>query len=66
MVEYIDLEEPGLENVPICGMPVRMSKTPSRVEFRAPRVGEHNREIYQGLLDYSDEELAELKESGVI
>jgi len=66
MVEYIDLEEPGLENVPICGMPVRMSKTPGRVESRAPRVGEHNKEIYQTLLGYSDERLADLKKSGVI
>jgi len=66
MVEYIDLEEPGLENVPICGMPIRMSKTPSRVETRAPRVGEHNKMIYQGLLGYSDAQMADLEKNGVI
>ena len=66
MIEYIDLEEPGLNNVPICGIPVRMSKTPGKVVTRAPRVGEHNREIYQDLLGYSEEKIAKLKTDDVI
>ncbi len=66
MIEYIDMEEPGLENIPVCGIPIKLSKTPGRVDRRAPRVGEHNREIYQDLLGYSDEDLDELEESGVI
>lgn len=66
MLEYTDLEEPGLENVPVCGIPVRLSKTPGRVETRAPRVGEHNDTIYRDLLGYSPERLAELKKEGVI
>ena len=66
MIEYIDLEEPGLNNVPICGIPIRMSKTPGKVVTRAPRVGEHNREIYQDLLGYSEEKIAKLKTDDVI
>lgn len=66
MVEYIDFEEPGLERVPICGMPVKLSKTPGRIESRAPRVGEHNEEIYRGLLSYSDEIIADLRADGTI
>jgi len=66
MVEYIDMEEPGLENMPVCGIPIKLSKTPGRVVTRAPRVGEHNREMYQGLLGYSDDEMAELEEAGII
>ncbi|MBW2060974.1 MAG: CoA transferase [Deltaproteobacteria bacterium] len=66
MVEYTDLEVPGLERVPVCGIPIRLSKTPGRVERRAPRVGEHNEEIYGDLLGYSKEKIAELKEQGVI
>ena len=66
MIEYIDLEEPGLNNVPICGIPVRMSKTPGKVVTRAPRVGENNMEIYKDLLGYSDEKITKLKADDVI
>lgn len=60
MIEYSDLEEEGLEKVPISGIPHRLSKTPGKVVTRAPRVGEHNMEIYKDLLGYSDEKIAEL------
>ena len=66
MIEYTDLEESGLENFPVCGIPFKLSKTPGRVQTRAPRVGEHNLEIYGGLLGYSPERIQELKERGII
>ena len=66
MIEYTNLEEPGLEQMPVCGIPFKLSKTPGKVETRAPRVGEHNKSIYQGLLGYSDERLADLKKKGAI
>jgi crotonobetainyl-CoA:carnitine CoA-transferase CaiB-like acyl-CoA transferase len=66
MIECTDLEEPGLEEMPVCGIPFKLSKTPGKVERRAPRVGENNKEIYQGLLGYSDDRLALLKDRGAI
>ena len=66
MIEYTDLEHPGLEKVPVCATPFKLSKTPGTVEKRAPRVGEHNKEIYQDLLKYSDERMTELKKQDVI
>jgi crotonobetainyl-CoA:carnitine CoA-transferase CaiB-like acyl-CoA transferase len=66
MLEFSDLEIPGLEGVPIGGVPVRMSRTPGRVDQRAPRVGEHNGEVYGELLGYDEARLAELASSGVI
>ena len=44
----------------------RLSRTPGRVEHLAPALGEHNDEVYRGLLGFSSEKLAELKEEGVI
>jgi len=41
----------------------------SEVEWkfrRAPSVGEHNREVYEGELGFTKERLAALKQSGVI
>ena len=66
MLEYIDLEYPGLENVPICGIPVRLSQTPGSVDTRAPRIGEHNDHYYREVLGYDDEKLATLTEAGAI
>ncbi len=66
MIEYLDLEEPGLERMPTSGIPARLSKTPGCITERAPRVGEHNDEIYQDLLGYSTATLDDLKRKGVI
>jgi crotonobetainyl-CoA:carnitine CoA-transferase CaiB-like acyl-CoA transferase len=44
----------------------RLSHAPGRVYTPAPTIGEHNDEIYRGLLGLSDEEIASLAQSGVI
>jgi crotonobetainyl-CoA:carnitine CoA-transferase CaiB-like acyl-CoA transferase len=66
MIEYVDMEEPGLNQLPVSGIQAKLSKTPGRVKTRAPRVGEHNEEIYKGLLGYNRVLLKELKEKAVI
>ena len=66
MIGHTDLEVEGLENMPVSGTPFRLSKTPGKIEHRAPRVGEHNKKIYQGLLGYSDQRLADLEQREVI
>lgn len=48
------------------GVPVRLSKTPGMVKMPAPCLGQHNREILQGLLGLSDEAIEKLTEDGVI
>ena len=56
--QHGDLAQPGI--VP------RLSETPGQVKHRAPTLGEHNREIYGGMLGVSDEELQQLSTDGVI
>lgn len=48
------------------GFPFRLSRTPLTLRVRAPRLGEHNREILRELADCSDAELEELEAEGVI
>jgi len=48
------------------GTPIRTNEFISRIERRAPLIGEHNREIYQEELGLTPEELSLLKQSGVI
>lgn len=44
----------------------RLSDTPGRVKWLGPRKGEHNDEVYKGLLGMADDELARLREAGVL
>lgn len=44
----------------------KASQTPWRIRRRAPLIGEHNQEIYQGELGLSPEELIMLKQAGII
>lgn len=46
--------------------PYQYSKTPAALERCAPGVGEHNREVYLGLLGMSEGELAVLVTEGVV
>jgi formyl-CoA transferase len=44
----------------------KLSVTPGGVRTPAPALGEHNAEIYKGLLGYSDARIAELQAAGII
>jgi crotonobetainyl-CoA:carnitine CoA-transferase CaiB-like acyl-CoA transferase len=61
--QYIDHPATGMLRYP--GAPFRMSETPAGID-RAPLLGEHNVEIYRGILGLSKDEMAELKERNVI
>ena len=44
----------------------RLSETPGRVRHPGPELGEHNDDVYRGLLKLSDEELEGLRADGVV
>jgi formyl-CoA transferase len=48
------------------GLQPHLSETPGRVGKFSLGLGEHNEEVYQGLLGMSQAELAALKADGVI
>ena len=43
-----------------------LSSTPGRVRHPGPELGEHNDEVYRGLLGLGDGEMEELTAGGVI
>jgi crotonobetainyl-CoA:carnitine CoA-transferase CaiB-like acyl-CoA transferase len=56
----------GSGNTLVTGLPIRMSATPTEIQRSFPAVGEHNEEIYCGLLGHSREDLTRLSEEGII
>jgi formyl-CoA transferase len=52
--------------VKTAGFPIHFSELPADYPGRAPALGQHNEEIYRGLLGLSKEELEQLKNEGVI
>jgi CoA:oxalate CoA-transferase len=48
------------------GIPVKMSASPGKITSSAPRLGEHNIEIYSQYLDLDADEVERLKKDGVI
>ena len=50
----------------IIGRPWRLSRVPLAVGGPGPMLGEHNREVIQGLLGYDDARYAELEQAGIV
>ena len=62
----VEVEQPVSGKVKLSGSVYKMSKTPGDRRRRIPAVGEHNEEIYGGLLGIDDQEIQRLRQEGVI
>jgi formyl-CoA transferase len=64
--DIVTLEHRELGEFPMHNVAPRLSKTPGSVRWVGPELGEHNNEIYKGLLGIKTEELEILQGQGVI
>jgi crotonobetainyl-CoA:carnitine CoA-transferase CaiB-like acyl-CoA transferase len=55
---FVKTDHPVYGPLTTTGTPLKMSETPGRVRWLAPMPGEHNEEIFVGLLGYSPDDLA--------
>jgi CoA:oxalate CoA-transferase len=62
----VEVEQPVSGKVKLTGSVYKMSKTPGDRKQRVPEVGEHNEEIYGGLMGIDAQEMQKLKEEGAI
>ena len=63
---FVRHDHPSYGPLTITGTALKLSETPGRIERLAPLPGEHNEEIFVGLLGHSKEELARWITDGVV
>jgi formyl-CoA transferase len=61
----VDLEHPVRGKFSMPGCPVQLEDSPAEIRI-APLLGQHNEEVYGQLLGLGSDQLAQLKEQGVI
>jgi crotonobetainyl-CoA:carnitine CoA-transferase CaiB-like acyl-CoA transferase len=62
----LEREAPGIGKVLVPGVFPKLSRHPGEIRFLGAKLGEHNEEIYLGEMGMTREQLAALKEKGVI
>ncbi|MGH3280005.1 MAG: CaiB/BaiF CoA transferase family protein [Trebonia sp.] len=62
----VRLAHPEFGELPMHGVFPRLTDTPGRVRHPGPALGEHNDEVYRGLLGLGDSEITRLAAAGVI
>lgn len=63
---FPEIDDPEVGPMRFTNSAVRMSETDPEIRCPAPRLGEHNREVYASVLGYSQEKIDELAAQGVI
>ena len=63
---YADIEHPALGSEPIFNLMWQLSRTPPSIQRHAPLLGEHNHEVFRGLLGLDDSDVSRLEEEQVI
>lgn len=61
-----EIEHPVVGKLRLSGITPKLSLTPGTIDSPPPALGEHNQEIYKGLLKYSDEKFNDLQNRGII
>lgn len=63
----VEVQDKLAGTIKIAGNPIKMTSVPERCDREGiPEVGEHNHEVFAGLLNLSDEEIQQLAGEGVI
>ncbi len=65
--EYItEFDHPAWGKINTVGIPIKLSKTPGSLRMPAPELGQHTEEVLMGILGYSWDDMARLKDEEVV
>ncbi|HQX63796.1 MAG TPA: CoA transferase [Thermomicrobiales bacterium] len=62
----VEVQHPTVGTLKMPGIIPKLSRTPGRVVFPGPALGEHNRDVFGGLLGLDDEQIRALSDDGAI
>ena len=62
----VEVEDPDIGAFPMQNVVPRLSETPGEVRWTGPKLGQHNEEVYEKVLGMDEEDLATLREGGII
>ncbi len=63
---FVEIDHPAAGHFKYPGAPYKLSATPWAVKRPAPRLGEHNEDVYGRMLGYNQSELTAMKKAGII
>jgi benzylsuccinate CoA-transferase BbsF subunit len=63
---YQEIQHPSLGEEPICNLMWKLSQTPSTIRRHAPLLGEHNRDVFCGILGMAEAEVESLEKAQVL
>lgn len=64
--DFVELVDPIFGALPAYAPQPRLSATPGRIQRPGPRLGEHNDEVFRGLLGFDEARVKSLADAGVI
>jgi CoA:oxalate CoA-transferase len=62
----VEVNQSKAGKVKIANTPLKLSKTPAKIEIASPLLGQHTDELLNDLLGYTQEKIDKLRESGII
>ena len=63
---FVEIGDPDVGKIKVTNSHIKMSETKPGFRSPAPSLGQHNDEIYGGLLGYPAEKLAQMRADGII
>jgi crotonobetainyl-CoA:carnitine CoA-transferase CaiB-like acyl-CoA transferase len=62
----VEVEDPEIGPFPMQNVVPRLTETPGGVHWTGPALGQHNDEVYGGLLGIGEAEREKLREGGIV
>jgi len=62
----VEVEDPGIGAFPMQNVVPRLTKTPGEVRWPGPALGQHNDEVFGEVLGLGEQDLAGLRERGIV